>query len=257
MLSYTYGFYDCSSTLIKTNLATKQATSITCSSYSFEVDFRWAESQPGIIYISGGAYEFMGGCFNTVVKVSTFRDFAFTLMSPMQTARCSHESVVHQGFLYIISGYNHEGYLRECERLSLSENCWETLEPIPQASANGSAIVLGSFLYFIGGKNEDEHYPIQRLNLVHLTWEVMAVPFPFSRSYIAVFKLHESKAFFIIEHTLYAFTPESTMIDVVKTLEDNDYVAYWGPSYYSDGILFCANSGPPRLYEIGPLATNS
>mmetsp|Transcript_8264 Transcript_8264/g.16299 ORF Transcript_8264/g.16299 Transcript_8264/m.16299 type:complete len:122 (-) Transcript_8264:238-603(-) len=103
----------------------------------------------------------------------------------MLDERAGHGSVYDNNYLYAIGGCNFAGNMIECERMSMSEDRWEPLKPLPQKCNSGSVVVLKEIqcLYILGGYNRDPLDLIQRLNLVVLEWDIMPIRLPSAVSF--------------------------------------------------------------------------
>jgi hypothetical protein len=114
-----------------------------------------------------------------------------------------------------------------------------------------SGVVVEGSLYALGGTNlpDDSLDLIQKLSLEGLTWEPLHLSLPQTGNYIVCFKLSDTEVYFLLDKTLYSFQTLSP----VKTLPEGAK-SYYGPSYYSRGMLYCSSNGGAAIrLEIGRL----
>ena len=87
---------------------------------------------------------------NTVMSLDLVTK-QYTTLTPMITARNSnHASVVHDGKLFVMGGYN-RGNLHSVECLDLETGQWSEMAPMITPRCNHSSAVLGGKIYVAGG----------------------------------------------------------------------------------------------------------
>jgi hypothetical protein len=159
--------------LHRTNLLTGDQSSYQITGCQFKQSCRYSELPGGSLVITGG----FGGytsAFREVVKIDSFREFAFCSQPPMHTARGSHAALHHSQYLYVLGGMCNFKCLRECERYVCAESRWERLTALPVACKAMSAVVLDNSLYALGGNAlRSDLDTVQKLSLDSLTWELM------------------------------------------------------------------------------------
>jgi hypothetical protein len=158
--------------------------------------------------------------------------FAVSSQPPMHTARYNHAAVYHSQYVYVLGGYNHPGYLSECERYICAESRWEVLAALPVAGCGMSAVELHNTLYALGGHYGSATNTVQMLSLDSLLWQLMQLKLPQAASYSPCFK-KDTEVYLVIAKTLYSFTPLE--VKPIKTLPGSILCS---SSYYSTGTLY-------------------
>eukprot|EP00359_Climacostomum_virens_P011036 CAMPEP_0204906298 /NCGR_PEP_ID=MMETSP1397-20131031/5900_1 /ASSEMBLY_ACC=CAM_ASM_000891 /TAXON_ID=49980 /ORGANISM="Climacostomum Climacostomum virens, Strain Stock W-24" /LENGTH=408 /DNA_ID=CAMNT_0052075285 /DNA_START=783 /DNA_END=2006 /DNA_ORIENTATION=+ len=190
--AYIYSYKRYSSSLFRTTLSTGETREETLINHTFRSGSVWCEVAGGDIYFTGGKYSDYKAV-NEVVRVSG-SSLEATKKAGMLSARGWHGSVYYKDYLYAIGGWN-RGPMSECERLSVREDRWEALQPLPQACNYLSVVVVKETecLYALGGDKGYSYLDvIQRLRLGKLEWDVMPLRLPSCQSSIACFS-KESK----------------------------------------------------------------
>lgn len=192
-----------------------------------------------------------------VVMFDTHREYSALRKASMITPRRSHISIWHEGFLYVFSGISLlERLSRECERYSFVDNQWESIPPIPVALHLSGAVTLDAnrSVYVVGGNSGKPRDLIQELSLESLKWRELELRLPSPASCLSVFKVCESECYFALDRVLYCFVPLTSQIHKIKTLSEN-IQSYCGPSYYSQGTLYCTNYfGAVKMLAVGSLS---
>jgi hypothetical protein len=211
----------------------------------------WAELPGGKLAFTGGKHGYPDARF-LVVDVN--RDFAAVAKSRMINSRRKHGSVYFEGFLYVIGGYNGIS-MKDCERFDFQTEKWQQIEDLPIYLKGMAVVVVESLrsLYAVGGDayDYDLHDDLQacifQYHFDELTWITLPVVLPSPDAYfIACFADPDTPQtlFFVQSSTLYSLDLVSMgMRDcrVVKVLPQQMW-AYYGPSLYQDGVLYCSNS---------------
>jgi hypothetical protein len=113
-----------------------------------------------------------------------------------------------------------------------------------------SGVVLKDSLYVLGGYATEYLDCIQQLSLDRLHWDLLPLKLPHKGRYIPCFKA-DSKAYFVIEKTLYMLLP--LQVKKVKQLTQKIY-SWRGASLYSEGHLYCSHQdGEIDRWHIGDL----
>jgi len=134
--------------------------------HKFKAGSALCEVAGGDIYFTGGRVFFNN--VKEVVQVS-WNVMEVTAMAPMRSARCYHGSVYDNNYLYAIGGMcpkNGNG-ITKCERLLVSEDRWEAMQPLPQGCSSSIVVVVKETqsLYALGGWDLFGLDDIQRLRL--------------------------------------------------------------------------------------------
>lgn len=266
---YTYSYRFRTKALFATNLLTGSSCVLIIHPYLFKLFSSWCALSYPYICFTGGDIRRGQDKANEVVTLDTQREYAVSVKTPMLNSRTRHNSVWHRGFLYVFSGKDQASFLRECERLSLADNKWESIPQIPIAVINFGVIQLEDNLavYIFGGTDirGRTRFEIQELSLERLEWKVLELFLPFYALHLTVFKVCESECYFLYEQKLYSFVPSTSKIHQVKTLslgskdlgfsDLNCSLSCYGPSYYSQGTVYSTNSdGPVLKMGIGSLS---
>eukprot|EP00359_Climacostomum_virens_P007110 CAMPEP_0204904050 /NCGR_PEP_ID=MMETSP1397-20131031/4638_1 /ASSEMBLY_ACC=CAM_ASM_000891 /TAXON_ID=49980 /ORGANISM="Climacostomum Climacostomum virens, Strain Stock W-24" /LENGTH=382 /DNA_ID=CAMNT_0052072783 /DNA_START=83 /DNA_END=1227 /DNA_ORIENTATION=+ len=236
---YIYSYQTNSSSLFRTTLSTGETREEILSNHTFRVGSVWCEVAGGDIYFTGGNIDTQA--MNEVVQVSG-SSLEVTQKAGMLSARYWHGSVYDKDYLYAIGGWN-RGTMRECERLSVSEDRWEALQPLPLGCRNVNVVVVKETecLYALGGQTAFRSFldVIQRLRLGRLEWNVMPLRLPTGAYYIACFS-KESKVWFFVDMKLYCL---NALADCSITLSKQigEIKSRCGPSHYHRGYLYCSN----------------
>lgn len=241
--------------LHRTKLFTGDESFVKLGTYWMKNQSIWCEIPGGSLYLTA-TWHFNPAPIQKVISVETAKDFAIVLRPQMNYARNLHGATYFRGYLYAIGGLEDGTYLKECERLKVGGNHWETLASIPKPCARMSLVGLEDFnsLYVIGGYFAGVlQDTIQRFCAVSLRWEVLELKLPAMSFCTSCFKVEESKAYLVIKKDLFVFSPWLNSITYVKSLSE----AVWsnkGQSYYKGGTLFCSSdsSGFYKL-QIGSL----
>lgn len=247
---HIYSYRQSTDQLFCTQLQNGSVKAVHLASFIFKIFSSWCELPSGDLVITGGQQ------LSTDVKLITRkRDFSVTSRAQMLAPRYCHFSIHCYGHLYVLGGYNGRASLSECERFSISKNRWETLDPLPTPSRCLSAVVIGLHLYALGGSVGADKYLdcIQKLNFEQLTWELLELKLPAPCLCIACFQVgaEQDKAYFVINKELYSFLPSEGQITSIKSL-DNQISSRYGPSYYSDGMLYSSSTfGAAHSNELG------
>eukprot|EP00359_Climacostomum_virens_P007500 CAMPEP_0204919576 /NCGR_PEP_ID=MMETSP1397-20131031/16898_1 /ASSEMBLY_ACC=CAM_ASM_000891 /TAXON_ID=49980 /ORGANISM="Climacostomum Climacostomum virens, Strain Stock W-24" /LENGTH=329 /DNA_ID=CAMNT_0052093181 /DNA_START=1670 /DNA_END=2656 /DNA_ORIENTATION=+ len=240
---YFYSYEYDSSSLFRTMLSTGETREEKIRNHTFEYGSMWCEVAGGDIYFTGGWDGSM--FFNKVVRVSG-SSLEVTQKAGMLSGRYYHGSVYDKDYLYAIGGFN-GNLMRECERLSVSEDQWEALPPLPQDCEGVSAVVVKETecLYALGGSNGSSRDVIQRLSLRRLEWDVIPMRLPRAGERKACFS-KESKVWFVVDKNLYCLNAlAECSVTLIKQVGEMTSCA--GPSYYHRGYLYCLNdSGAAR-----------
>jgi hypothetical protein len=242
--SFIYGYEERTNNINRTDLSTGAQSFHEVPSYEFKPGCCWSELPGGSLLITGG------GPSTEVATICT-ETFEVTQQPPMSTARQNHIAVYNDNHVYVLGG---RGPLEECERYLCAQGRWEDLPPLPRASAAISGVVVEDCLYALGGYANGPLDLIQRLNLEGLTWELMSLQLPHAGSGIPCFKLSKSQVYLLLKKTVFSFKPQTQQIQPLKTLSEDIY-SWRGPSYYSNGTLYCSSSGggPVSSLVIGGL----
>eukprot|EP00359_Climacostomum_virens_P007024 CAMPEP_0204902226 /NCGR_PEP_ID=MMETSP1397-20131031/3538_1 /ASSEMBLY_ACC=CAM_ASM_000891 /TAXON_ID=49980 /ORGANISM="Climacostomum Climacostomum virens, Strain Stock W-24" /LENGTH=371 /DNA_ID=CAMNT_0052070689 /DNA_START=867 /DNA_END=1979 /DNA_ORIENTATION=+ len=189
---YIYSYKHLSSSLFRTTLSTGEIRKERVRDHTFKRGSAWCEVAGGDIYFTGGLDGSM--ILNEVIRVSG-NSLEVTQKVGMLSARVEHGSVYDKDYLYAIGGWN-RSMMNDCERLSVSKDRWEALQPLPQACCNVSVVVVKETecLYALGGGMGKfiAFDVIQRLSLGKLEWDVMPLRLPSAANGIACFS-KESK----------------------------------------------------------------
>jgi hypothetical protein len=239
--SYEFG----TDQLHRTDLLTKEDSCHQVQAYQFKYDSCWSELPGGCLLITGG----MPGPTNEAVRLD-FWSFEVSEEPPMLSPRKGHTVVSHAAHVYVLGGFS-STFMSECERYVCAESRWEALPPLPKACWGMSAVVVEGSLYALGGMDTRSLDLIQTLSLESFTWAIMRLKLPSAATWFPCFQVSASKAFLILDRTLFSFT--SQQIEAIKTLSEG-IDSMTGPNYYSRGTLFCSyHKGPARRLEIGSL----
>jgi hypothetical protein len=196
--------------------------------YQFKYGCLWSELPGGSLLITGG-----GGPSRDVVRVDV-GTFAVSPQPPMHTARYHHAAVYHSQYVYVLGGFNHSEYLRECERYVCAESRWELLAALPVGGGGMSAVELHNSLYALGGLGDRDYLDtVQQLSLDSLTWQLMQLKLPQATCIFPCFK-KDTEVHLVIKQTLYSFTPLE--VKPIKTLPEG--IGLCSSSYYSRGTLY-------------------
>jgi hypothetical protein len=202
-------FYCCESItnkLIRVNLLTGELSYHEVPSYQFQWACHWIELPGGSLLITGG---YLKG--REVVKIDALREYAVSSQPPMHTARHAHCAVYHSQYVYVLGGYNHRWYLRNCERYSCAESRWEVLPSLPVAGASMSAVEVENSVYALGGYNDGGTLDtVLKLSLDSLIWELILLKLPQAAREFPCFK-KDTDVYLVINKTLYSFTPLQVM----------------------------------------------
>lgn len=242
---YSYKSY--TNQLFRTTLNTGETTCHKLGTFVFKWGSCWSQSTGGKIYVTGG----IGS--NEVVSIDS-RTFEVTPRAPMLTARNNHGLAYHANALYAVGGFDRENLI-DCERFDCGKNSWERLAPLPQVCIGLSLIVLEGpqCLYALGGyKSFNQCIDlIQRMSLSRLEWDILPIKLPSSDKSLAVFKIDETRMYFVSCKTLFSFHPSSLSIKPVKSLSESIGSLY-GPSSFKEGVLYCSFSeGAAKKLELG------
>jgi hypothetical protein len=242
-----YSYKENTGKLYRTSLVTGLESCYQVPSFSFKQWCCWSQLPDGDLLVTGGG----DPCTREVVRIDT-RTCAVSPQSPMLTSRCGHAAVYDAQQLYVLGGFTGTKPLSQCERYVCAENRWEAFPPLPTACCGMSGVVLEGSLYAIGGRAHGKDLDVvQRLSLEGLTWEPVHVRLPFAGSCLPCFKLGYTQAYFLLNKTLYSFTPDK--LHYVKPVPQG-IDSYFGPSYYSRGTLYCSsNRSTAARLEIGSL----
>jgi hypothetical protein len=282
-LSFIYSYQVFSRSLYRTNLLTGEVSCHRLPPYSFLASSNFSELLSGNLFVTGGS-----PAVKDVVRIDTLREFAVLQQPPMLTARYYHAVVLHAKHLYVLGGYTGSVYLNDCERfvwaesphkyrqgsdtahapLSKSsklalcqrvtaasfypESRWEALPPLPTVCGLTSGFVVEGSLYALGGyTGVYQMNSIMRLSFEELAWELLQLTLPAANFAIPCFKLKDSKVYFLLNQTLYSFTP----LQVVALRTFSTGISSWhGTSHYCRGTLYCSSSnGAASKLEIGSL----
>jgi hypothetical protein len=242
-------------TLCWTSLLTGETFSHSSLKYKVHLSCYYIELNGGRLLITGGEHYQVNEVVSSVGSFDTFREFAFTQLAPMLTARAGHSAVYHAQLLYVVGGYFKLAYnsqpLGQCERYVCAENRWEALPPLPEACYTASLVVLEGSLYALGGYAGRLLDLIQRLRLEELTWEIMELRLALPSSGLACFKVSDSEVYLVCDRTLHSFTPCGLLPLKAVYLD----IQCWDtPSLYRRGAIYYGNMwGAPRRLEIGSL----
>lgn len=130
------------------NTRTQTVTRI--SDFTMPTRMNAAVLHDNIIYLLGGDRPSDRGL------VSTERVFAFNIdtqtwrsVADMPTAKAT-KAVVHEGYIYVVGGYNNKAAMNVFERFNIADNTWESLPSLPQAISANSIAVIGNKLFSFG-----------------------------------------------------------------------------------------------------------
>jgi hypothetical protein len=213
----------------------------------------------GRLFLTGG------GPSNEVNSVDVNRDFAITQHRNLITTRYAHSSVYHQGYLYVIGGWNEEQCQVECERLQVVDGLeWEQIPPLPAKNSGAGTIKLEvkECLYVFGGYTDtgyDLTDAIHEFNFATFTWRTLEIKMPGLQYWTPAFKLSEDadECYIVLENTLWIFRPDEQSLVKLRGLTEpaKEMQSWFGPSYYSNNVLYCATyEGPPKTFVLGSIA---
>jgi hypothetical protein len=189
-----------------------------------------------------------------VVSIDT-RTFEVSSRTMMTTARHRHAAVYHDHHVYVLGGgASGRNNLRECERYVCAEDRWEELPSLLTACRNAVAVVMDRTLYAIGGYTTTDLDLIQVLRLDSTHWESIGLP-PSTGKCIACFKVSDTQAYFVLNRNLYSFKPQQAVQFQPVKLLTQDILSKRGPSYYSNGYLYCSSDkGAAKGWPLGSLS---
>eukprot|EP00359_Climacostomum_virens_P004062 CAMPEP_0204906612 /NCGR_PEP_ID=MMETSP1397-20131031/6065_1 /ASSEMBLY_ACC=CAM_ASM_000891 /TAXON_ID=49980 /ORGANISM="Climacostomum Climacostomum virens, Strain Stock W-24" /LENGTH=431 /DNA_ID=CAMNT_0052075613 /DNA_START=904 /DNA_END=2196 /DNA_ORIENTATION=+ len=240
---YSYDWGSVSNSLFRTTLSTGEIRKEKLRNHNISRYCVWCEVAGGDIYFTGGQAH-GNSLSNEVVRVSA-SSLEVTQKAGMLSERLGHGSVYYKDYLYAIGGYN-GGEMRECERLSVSEDRWEALPPLPEGCCNRNVVVVKDTecLYFLGKDklfDGSEYFGvIQRFSLGWLEWDVIPLRIRINASNIACFS-KESELWFVVRGTLYCFNAITESLSLIKYVGEIE--SHHGPSYYHRGYLYCSSVG--------------
>ena len=127
---------------------------------------------------------------NSEEEISILDERKWLIKSPMPTSRSGAAVATVDGKIYVIGGYNAEGYLIQFainERYDPQTDKWEEMAPMPQARSGAVAAVVDGKIYVIGGLDKDNNLLSQneRYNPKTNIWEVLS-PMPTPRAAPAI-----------------------------------------------------------------------
>jgi hypothetical protein len=249
-IPFIYDYERSSGKLFRTDLSTAARSYLCRTSYSFINGIRWSELPGGQLFITGWRSVITGlGSTKEVVKIDTFREFAFSDQPRMCTARFAHGAVYHAQRLYVLGGLQNNVILKECERLEVGESSWESLPPLLKACYDLSGVGEGDSLYALGGKSSSQLDCIQKLTLRSLTWELMQVQLPFAGCSILSFRT-DTQIYLVMQRALYSFIP----LLAVKPLSCG-ITSYGGTCSYFRGQLYYLDvAGAVKVLSLGTLS---
>lgn len=228
---YIYSYNTRRNQITRTHFSTDEDTTLSVRLNKFDQESCWTE-------LPGDNLVFTGGRLHPyqAVNVGLNRELAVTHLPNMSVPRVNHSILYHNRYLYVV------GELKDpaCERYSIDKAEWQLLPnlPIPCTGISLIALEQTMCLYAIGGYRQ-KIGSIQKLRLKDLVWEILAFPtHQFLNDFmLPVFKIDESRAYFISNKTLFCFDPASVSISPVKQLAKSISRSN-GTCCYSRGILF-------------------
>jgi hypothetical protein len=211
----------------------------------------------GRLFLTGG------GPSNEVHSVDINKDFAVIKQRNLITTRYAHSSVYHQGYLYVIGGWNEQQCQVDCERLQVVDALeWEQIPPLPAKNSGAGTIKLEECLYVFGGytlTGYDLTDTIHEFNFATFTWRTLEVKMPGLQYWTPVFKQSKDadECYIVTENALWIFRPNEPSLVKLRDLTEAAQVmqSWFGPSYYRNDMLYCAPyEGPPKAFVIGSIA---
>mmetsp|Transcript_25118 Transcript_25118/g.44023 ORF Transcript_25118/g.44023 Transcript_25118/m.44023 type:complete len:188 (+) Transcript_25118:217-780(+) len=167
------------------------------------------------------------------------QEMAITSRAPSLFAMKNHSSIYHEGFLYLVGGDK----VIYSEKLNLTSEEWELFPKLPEEAENCSLVVSEGKLIAMGGIKEFQfvHF-IQMCDLKSFSWTVLNLALPNVAWLPVCFKAEdkENTVYFIMMSTLYAFTPNSSMIQSIGKLP-KPISSLHGPCLFSKGVLFTSS----------------
>lgn len=120
------------------------------------------------VYIISGMKEdreILTDCYKLNIRLMNL-----TKISPIKIGRSAFGIAFVMDHIYVISGANKTGYIRECERYSVKTDTWEDFTPLPSYQVAGSACSFENrYIYLIGGYNYDNIMNSRFEDSMHLT----------------------------------------------------------------------------------------
>lgn len=246
---FIYSFTCDTNKLYKTPIGLGKQTCHQLHNYLFKSGAAWTPDFRGNILLTGNYYPPSTGF--TIIDPN--RDYAIKEATPMLIGRGFHGSVFYRNCLYVIGCFIARK-LSQCEKYEFEESKWTMLEPLPEACFNTTVVVPdgSQYLYAIGGSKgfgKSNLNMIQKLSLEMYSWKVLHLDLPWAGSNIACFNFQEN-IYFVTGNTLFNFNPNTEKCQLMKTLS-RVVRGVGGPSYYSEGKLYCSfTEGAARKFEI-------
>lgn len=121
------------------------------SAYSIGTD-----TAQSILYVTGGLNSSSTGIAN--VRAYDVRANAWTTITPMKTARYSHEAAFIDGKLYVAGGFGIAGGLSNCEMYNPATQAWTDITPLNRPRAYAASTVYkdeagDSYWLLVGGED--------------------------------------------------------------------------------------------------------
>ena len=106
------------------------------------------------IYVLGGDVFIDGGMQSTAnLFVFDLATQTWTQLANMPTAK-STKAVVHQGYIYVVGGYNNIESMNVFERYNIAEDQWEVLPSLPVSISANSVTVMENTLISFGNYDD-------------------------------------------------------------------------------------------------------
>jgi hypothetical protein len=242
---YSYSFN--SSDLHWIVLQTGEARMISIPDFAFKFSSCVCELPGGALYFTGGGITLFRS--NEVWCVEGLKDFGVVSKRPMLTKRGNHACVYVKGFLLVFGGYAISSPLVECERFDTSTERWDVLPKLLQPYVYLSAVAFEATncVYVLGGDGNE----VDELKLNNLKWRQLSLRLPYVSSRIPTFTVKGNDAeFFIVQGAgLLRVNPSLDELGVVRTLSQNIECSN-GPSYFSNGVLYCTQGTNPPIVHL-------
>jgi hypothetical protein len=206
--------------------------------FTFKNNCSWSEVPGGTVFFTGG-----NPATPEVVSINP-QTVQVSREAPMNGPRGYHSSLYHQGYIYVLGGYDGRETTSACERYDLAANRWEPIAPCLVGCSSSSAVVLEATqcLYVLGGFSASRSPTnlIQEFSLVTLSWRVREEQLPFNSYGVPVFKLREDSLYFVQSKILYNYRPGTGVIWEVRGL-GTALQSWYACSRYSGQTVYCPN----------------